>query len=214
MAKARPSPALSYEQRSDPDALTHRERQFVAAFAEECNATEAARRAGYSEKNAKHQGAALLRRPRVVAAVDRALDQKARRHQINADRILSEVVAMALFDPRRLYGPDGKILPPHEWPDDAAAGVAGFKVTRTAAGETIQVKQDKLAALDKLMRYLGLLTPALQVNHHHEGQVDHRLVIEDMRAELLYEIEKHAALIEDKSGANGSTEPEPTRADC
>ncbi len=55
--------------------LTAKQRMFVAYYLDCFNATEAARRAGYSEKTAYSIGSENLRKPEILAEIERQLDQ-------------------------------------------------------------------------------------------------------------------------------------------
>lgn len=54
--------------------LTLKQRRFIDAYIETGNATEAARRAGYSEKTAYATGAENLRKPQIQKAIQERLD--------------------------------------------------------------------------------------------------------------------------------------------
>jgi phage terminase small subunit len=56
--------------------LTARRARFVQEMAACGNATEAARRAGYSEKTANKKGYQLLKVPEIRSAVDKALEEQ------------------------------------------------------------------------------------------------------------------------------------------
>lgn len=56
------------------DKLTLKQKRFVDAYIETGNATEAARRAGYSEKTAYATGAENLRKPQIQKAIQERLD--------------------------------------------------------------------------------------------------------------------------------------------
>lgn len=55
--------------------LTRKQRVFVAEYLKTWNASEAARRAGYSEKTAYAIGSELLRKPEIKAVVDACLSE-------------------------------------------------------------------------------------------------------------------------------------------
>jgi phage terminase small subunit len=59
----------------EPKTLTRKQRVFVAEYLKCWNASEAARRAGYSVKTAYAIGSALLRNPEIKAAIDAAVEQ-------------------------------------------------------------------------------------------------------------------------------------------
>lgn len=70
--------------------LTAKQRMFVDQYLIDLNATQAAIRAGYSEKSAMEQGYQLLQKTPVKAAIDAALEARSRRTQINADWVLKK----------------------------------------------------------------------------------------------------------------------------
>ena len=90
-------------------SMTPRQHRFVEEYLVDLNATQAARRAGYSAKSAAGRGSRLLRNPAVAAAIEKAQDQRAARTQVSADRVVTELAKVAFGDPRRLFswGPAG-----------------------------------------------------------------------------------------------------------
>lgn len=71
--------------------LTPRQRQFVLEYLVDLNATQAAIRAGYSEKTAEVQGPRLLGNVRVKAAIEEATEQREKRTQITQDYVLNGI---------------------------------------------------------------------------------------------------------------------------
>lgn len=142
--------------------LTARQARFVQEYLVDLNASAAARRAGYSPRSAETNGNRMLRNAQVAAAVRVAKAERERRTEITTDRVLRELARVAFFDPRKLFGADGQPLPIAELDDDAAAVVAGLEVsvTHNDDGSVTRVAKiklaDKLAALEKLGRHLGL----------------------------------------------------------
>lgn len=154
-------------EKTEPPALTDRQRMFVAEYLVDLNATQAAIRAGYSQKTAAQIGAENLRKPEIEAAIGAAMKAREQRTQITADRVLQELGRLAFSDIRKLYNADGSMKLPHELDDDAAAALSGIDVTeeftgkgdeRELAGFTKKAKVfDKGAALTLAMRHLGML---------------------------------------------------------
>ena len=149
--------------------MTPKQEAFVREYLIDLNATQAAIRAGYSERTAAVQGFDLLRNPKVAGAVAAAQAARAARTELTADRILLELRRLALFDPRKLFDDAGEPIPIHQLDDDTAAAVAGLEVAternRGASSEdeasvTVVRKYkvaDKNSAIDKAMRHLGIL---------------------------------------------------------
>jgi phage terminase small subunit len=70
--------------------LTVKRQAFVDEYLVDLNAAQAARRAGYSPKNANRIGHELLTMPEVAAAVEAAKAARAERVQIDADYVLRQ----------------------------------------------------------------------------------------------------------------------------
>lgn len=72
--------------------LTPKQQAFVAEYLVDLNATQAAVRAGYSEKTANEQGARLLANVSVADAIALAQAERARRTEISQDYVLGNLV--------------------------------------------------------------------------------------------------------------------------
>lgn len=77
-------------------ALTDRQQRFVLEYLLDLNATQAAKRAGYSARRARQEGSRLLGRPDVQAAILDAKRARAERAELDADWVLKNLVAEAL----------------------------------------------------------------------------------------------------------------------
>src|SRR5258708_15842243 len=91
-------------------ALSDRQRKFVSEYLIHLNATKAAVRAGYSPRSAADIGHALLRRHEaVMSAIQAAMEERERRTQVTADRIVTELARIAFADIRSFadLGPAG-----------------------------------------------------------------------------------------------------------
>ena len=71
--------------------LNAKQRVFVDEYLKDLNASAAARRAGYSEKNADRIGSQLLGKTWVAAAIAEAMQKRAARTEIDQDRIVREL---------------------------------------------------------------------------------------------------------------------------
>lgn len=76
-------------------ALTEKQARFVAEYLVDLNATQAAIRAGYSEKTAEVIGYENLRKPQISAAIEKAIQDRQRRTEITQDRVLQELARIA-----------------------------------------------------------------------------------------------------------------------
>jgi phage terminase small subunit len=78
--------------------LTERQKRFVQEYVIDCNATQAAIRAGFSKKNPDDIGAQLLSKTHIKEAVDEKLAAKAKQLDLSVDRILAEYMRYAFVD--------------------------------------------------------------------------------------------------------------------
>jgi phage terminase small subunit len=72
-------------------ALTAKQQRFVDEYLIDLNATQAAIRAGYSEKTAYSIGNENLSKPEITKAIEGAQTARAKRTEITADRVLTEL---------------------------------------------------------------------------------------------------------------------------
>lgn len=158
-------------------ALTAKQNLFVQEYLIDLNATQAANRAGYSARRAAEIGYQLLQKTTVQEAIQAAMEKRAERTEITADRVLREYAKIAFFDPRRLYRDDGQPVPIADLDDETAGAIAGLEVLeefdgagedRTQIGFTKKYKiADKVRALDSVARHLGMFVDRVE----HSGKV-------------------------------------------
>ena len=154
--------------------MTPKQKRFVDEYLIDCNASAAARRAGYSARTADAIGRENLGKPTIAAAIAEQQAARAQRTQITQDRVLEEYAKIAFLDPRRFYDSAGNLLDITELPKDVAAALAGIEVTTERAGMDEDGKPllrpvrkikfaDKRAALDSLARHLGMFVDRKEV---------------------------------------------------
>lgn len=79
--------------------LSPQQLRFVQEYLVDLNATQAAVRAGYSEKTAKQQGSRLLTNVDIAAAVAAQQEKRAEKTEITANMVLEELAMLAFYDP-------------------------------------------------------------------------------------------------------------------
>lgn len=119
--------------------LTDKERRFVEEYLVEPNATQAATRAGFSERSAGSIGHELLRKPSVAAAITTAMEERSMRTKIDADWVLSKLRDMFEADVADLYDRNGQLLPVKDWPKIWRTGL----ITGVDSVETIDLGVDE-----------------------------------------------------------------------
>lgn len=75
------------------NGLTPRQERFIQEYMIDLNATQAAIRAGYSEKTATAMGAENLRKPYIRDAIDKARAELAKRTEISQEWVIEGLVA-------------------------------------------------------------------------------------------------------------------------
>ena len=73
-------------------SLTAKQKMFVQEYLVDLNATQAAIRAGYSQKNADKIGSELLGKTRVSAAIQEAMRKRSKRVEINQDYVIEKLL--------------------------------------------------------------------------------------------------------------------------
>ena len=137
-------------------ALTARQARFVAEYLIDLNATQAAIRAGYSKRTSEQQGFQLLKKTSVAEAIQAAQANRANRTQISQDRVLTELARIGFSDLRKAVswvGDTVQLTDSSTLDDDTALALS--EVSQGPNGIKIKM-HDKLAALDKLARHLGM----------------------------------------------------------
>jgi phage terminase small subunit len=171
--------------------MNRKRHRFVEEYLIDLNATQAAIRAGYSEKTAYSVGEEILKKPEVQNAISAALAERSEKTKITAERVVQELAALAFTDFRKAvaWGPDGvTLLPSDGLSDGEAAIIAEVTETRSETGGSIKAKRyDKLKALELLGRHLGMFSD--KVDLKHSGEVTHVSVFDpETRAAILASI--------------------------
>ena len=155
------------------DGLSVKQRAFVTEYLLSGNATQAAIAAGYSPKTARQIGAQNLTKINVAsylaekqAIIAARQDERLEAMELTEARVAREVARLAFFDPRKMFGADGRPLNVTELDSDTAACIVGIDVLEEYAGSGEDrvlighVKKykiaDKNAALDKAAKILGM----------------------------------------------------------
>lgn len=198
-------------------ALTPKQARFVEEYLVDLNATEAAKRAGYSEKTAEQQGHQLLQKTSVREAIDAARAKRSERTQIDAAWVLerlqtvaerclqAEPVVDAKGNPVMVKTPDGRTTAAYTFQAPAANKALELLARHTAALERpirvdlpeIQNAKDSVQALASVLKAVGSgqITPS-------EGQAVANLVESFRRTLETHEIERRLAALEETQKAD------------
>lgn len=152
--------------------LNPQEIKFLTHYAESGNASEAARKAGYSEKNAGNTASLLLKRKHITAALDELKEQLIDELITTRRRVLQRVSWMAFADPGELFTENGVLRPMKDIPPELRACIAGIEIEdRSGEDDFVTVVKIKLVdrtkPLDQLMRHFGLY----EIDNKQKGPV-------------------------------------------
>ena len=113
--------------------LTPKQQAFVAEYRVDLNATQAAKRAGYSAKTAMQQGQRLLRNAVIGRAIAEITRQQLDKVGLTAESVLEAIRRQVQGDIRTLFRPDGSLKPITELTEEEASLIAGFEVIKKNA---------------------------------------------------------------------------------
>ena len=139
--------------------LTPKRRRFIDEYLIDLNATQAAIRAGYSEKTAYSIGVQLLKKLEIQAEIQKRRNRLQNKLEITQERVLQELAAIAFAngaDYAKVVNsgllPTVEMIPTEELPPEKLPAIAGIKANQYG----VEVKlHDKVKALELLGKYLG-----------------------------------------------------------
>lgn len=158
------------------DKLTPKQCKFVKEYLIDLNATQAAIRAGYSEKTARAIGSENLSKPDIQEALIELRDELTKQGKIaDPQEILEGYTRDLRFDPRKLFDAETisfKNLT--DLDDETALSIAGFEINETilesndekgtVLKRTIKYKlPDKKSNRDSLAKIHGLFSDKVEV---------------------------------------------------
>lgn len=152
--------------------MTEKQRLFAEDYVTHGVARRAALAAGYSDKRAEQQGYKLLNDPAYQAVQDYIAELRAKSAQkaeVSASEVIKELKLIAFADLADFveWGPNGIRLKDSATLD-AVRRRAIVEVKETASGGLSIKLADKVAALDRLGKHLGMFIE----KHEHSGKVE------------------------------------------
>jgi phage terminase small subunit len=156
--------------------LTPKQEAFATACAKDANASEAYR-ASYdcrrmSPKTINEAACRLLANSKVTARIAQLREPAMKAARLEIEETLCQLACVLRSDARRLFRPDGSLIPVHELDDATAAAISSIELDDQGRPKKVRL-WSKTDAIDKAMKHLGLfdrdnrqLAPnlAIQVN--------------------------------------------------
>jgi len=143
-----------------PRLSNDRHELLCRRYAEHGNKALACEQVGYHPANSN----VLFGKPHIAARVEELTSELLKASDITAKRVMLELGRVAFSDVRKLYRPDGAMVPIHELDDDTAAAIAGLEFEERmekelreevdlVTGEVTQVKDWKPVRTVKVKRF-------------------------------------------------------------
>ena len=139
--------------------LTDKQKRFVAEYLVDLNATDAAKRAGYSAKTACEQASRLLANVKVSEEIQKRQAKMQNKLEISQQRVLEELAAIAFANGTDFATINANglinIKATSQVPKEKLPAVAGIKYSANGMGVEIKL-HDKVRALELLGKHLGV----------------------------------------------------------
>ena len=133
-----------------------------------------------STKTVGEDAQRLLRMPKIRARIADLRANAVRKTEITIDRVLDEVRCIAFVNPASVYDASGNLLPIKDIPEDTWRAIKSVEVLKN--GTTLVKFFDKVQALERLMRFLGMFGKDNAQQRHS--------VLDDVPRHVLKEIEE------------------------
>lgn len=180
--------------------ITPKQARFVEEYLKDLNATQAAIRAGYSQRSAKQRAAELLALPHVQAAVSEAQAARSQRTEIDQDYVLARMVEIDQMDVLDIMTDDMALKPVSEWPRVWRQYLSGFDLAemfegrgdeREMVGILKKIKwPDKVKNLELLGRHLGMFPTKVEMTGKGGGPIQSITMDKDEFASIAQEMLK------------------------
>ena len=153
--------------------LTPKQQRFVEEYLIDLNATQAAIRAGYSEKTARDIGCENLAKPNIAKAIEEAQNKRQEQTKIDAAYVLKRLVEIDQMDVLDIMDDQMKIRPVNEWPKVWRQYVVNLENLELSDGEGCFKKikwPDKVKNLELLGKHVSV--GAFKDKIEHSGQLE------------------------------------------
>lgn len=156
-------------EKKEPEQLTDKEdrlcKEFLANGEIQCRAFLRVY-PGHSYDMARTESSKAFAKPHIKRRISELRDERNKRLEIKADKVLAEIAKLAFYDPRELFDSDGRLKPIDELDPDHAAIISGIETSSKIVGDEkdgictlTKIKlADKGANLERLGRNLKLFT--------------------------------------------------------
>lgn len=149
--------------------LSAKHEAFCREYIKDFNGTQAAARAGYSERTSNEQSSRLLANANIQARIAELQAERSERVQIDADYVLRRLHEIDQLDVADILTDAGDFLPIKQWPKAWRISLSAIDIQIINSGDTEAITK-KVKWPDKI-RNLELLGKHIGVNAFAEKQV-------------------------------------------
>ena len=169
------------------DKITPKQQRFVSEYLIDLNATQAAIRAGYSPRTAKQMGTENLAKPVLAAAIQKAMADRGKRTEIEADDVIRELAKIGfanMMDYTRVTDEGEMVVDLSKITREQAAAIGEVTVEDFMDGRGDDARAvrrvrfklaDKRAALVDLGRHFALFTDNMRFAGKDGGPIQHEV---------------------------------------
>lgn len=150
-----------FEYVDEEDGLTDRQRNFCYCYYENFNATQAAIKAGYSDKTAAEQGCRLLKNVKVKEFLEKLREVYRTEFLLTQERVMNRHVQIALSDMRDFITEDGKLRSNY---DGTLVKKLTIRSSTYSDGEVVKEDRAVTIELEDRKHSLNLITKKLNLD--------------------------------------------------
>lgn len=155
--------------------LTAKQEMFVSEYLKDLNATQAAIRAGYSEKTAAEVGCENLTKPNIQKAISALKEKRLEENKVDANYVLKRLIEIDEMDVCDILDSTGNFKSIVEWPKCWRRTISGLDIQEIMNGEVETVMRkikwpDKVKNLELLGKHIDV--QAFKEQHKVEGEID------------------------------------------
>ena len=157
--------------------LTDKQELFAREYLSDLNATQAAKRAGYSDKTAYSIGQENLKKPEIQGRIAELNSERMKRTKVDADYVLRRLVEIDQMDVLDILNDSGDLKPICDWPPVWRTTLSGLDIQAISGeeGTAALMKKikwpDKVKNLELLGKHVTVQAFKEQVSNEHSGNV-------------------------------------------
>lgn len=178
------------------ERLTVQEAKFVIQYIMDGNGQRSVIDSGMcssgDKQRASNVAVALLKKPRIIAAVREQLEAQSARTLITVDRIMQEVYRGAVYNVADAFDKEGNCRPIEEMPEDLQRAIEGFEVEEVKGQPGTYIKKYKFSkkavAQQMLLERLENLVKRFELSGPGGAPLDKGVDLKDVSKELLLRI--------------------------